>query len=73
MMDMEHPMITRMERTGIPYSEKREAYGNDARDNEVWPGDEILCLEDEFYLVEELSPDAKEILEHMGATYKIAN
>jgi len=70
---MDHPMIERIERTGIPYSERREAYGTDGLGNEVFPGEEILELEDDFFLVEELSADAKEILEMLGATYKTAN
>lgn len=70
---MEHPAITHMERTGFPpYSPRREEYGTDALGNEVLVGDEILVLEDEFYLVEELTSQSKEILEHLGATYKIA-
>ncbi|MEN2466712.1 hypothetical protein [Ornithinibacillus sp. JPR2-1] len=70
---MEHPAITHMERTGHPtYSPKREEYGVDALGNEVFVGEEILVLEDDFYLVEELTAQSKEILEQLGATYKIA-
>ncbi|MEN2467999.1 hypothetical protein [Ornithinibacillus sp. JPR2-1] len=70
---MEHPTITHMERTGHPpYSPKREEYGVDALGNEVFVGEEILVLEDDFYLVEELTAQSKEILEQLGATYKIA-
>ncbi|MDY0394751.1 hypothetical protein ACFSMW_06795 [Virgibacillus halophilus] len=72
MLDLEHPMITRMERTGIPYSAKREAYGKDPFENEVWPGDQILMLDDDFYLVDELPAEAIEILERHGASYRIA-
>lgn len=71
-MDLQHPMITRIERTGYPFSNKREEWGIDALGNEVFTGDEIIEFMDEFYLVEELSSDAKEILEQHGGTYKIA-
>lgn len=70
---MDHPIIEQIERTGYPkYSDRRECYGSDGLGNEVYSGDEILVIGDEFYLAEELSLDAKEILERMGAGYEIA-
>lgn len=72
MRDIEHPAIARTLRTGYPYSPKREMVGTDSLGNEVFSGEEILEFMDEFYLVEELSSDAIEILEQHGATYKIA-
>ncbi|WP_029265760.1 hypothetical protein [Virgibacillus alimentarius] len=69
---IQHPEITRTLRTGYPYSPKREEYGIDALGNEVFTDEEILEYEDEFYLVEELSADAREILENHGAIYKVA-
>lgn len=71
-MDLQHPAITRTLRTGFPFSERREEWGIDALGNEVFTGDEILEFMDEFYLVEELSDDAREILEQHGGIYKIA-
>lgn len=69
---LEHPAITETNLTGYPYSPRREEYGVDGLGNEVYEGDEILVLDDEFYLVEELISDSVEILEIHGAIYKIA-
>ncbi|MEN2765801.1 hypothetical protein [Ornithinibacillus xuwenensis] len=70
---MDHPAVALMERTGMPpYSPRREEYGTDALGNEVFVGEEIMVLEDDFFLVEELTAQSKEILEMYGATYKIA-
>lgn len=70
---LEHPDITRTIRTGYPvYRPRREEYGIDALGNEVFVGEDILVLDDEFYLVEELSCDARRILEIHGASYEIA-
>jgi len=69
---MQHPLIDRIECTGIPYSPRRAEYGIDALGNLVLKGEEILVYQDDFFLVEELSPDAVEILERFGADYKIA-
>lgn len=69
---MQHPTIDRIERTGFPFSDRREERGVDALGNDVYTGDEILIYEDEFWLVEELSLDCKETLEIIGAEYQIA-
>lgn len=71
-MGLEHPAISRTLRTGYPYSERRQVIRGDGLNREVYPGDEILVFEDEFYLVSELSSDAIEVLEQHGAVYKIA-
>ncbi|MCM3739196.1 hypothetical protein M3210_02825 [Oceanobacillus luteolus] len=71
-MGLEHPAITQIERTGYPYSAKREDWGTDGLGNEILSGDEILEFMEEVYVVEELSSDAREILEQHGAIYKIA-
>lgn len=69
---MDHPVVERIIATGYPYSLKREEYGIDALGNETFTGEEILIYQDEFFLVEELSPDAVEVLEMFGADYKTA-
>lgn len=71
-MGLEHPTITRARSYGYPYSDKRQEVGKDPLGNEVYTGDEILVLHDEFYLVQELLPQSIEVLEHHGATYKFA-
>lgn len=60
-MGLEHPAITKTELTCYPYSPLREVVGKDPLGNEVYPGDEILMLNDDFFLVET-----------MGASYEIA-
>ena len=69
---MNHPLIDRIQTKDYPFSKRREVVGNDALGNEVFSGEEILFYQDEFFLVEELSEDAIEVLEMFGADYKIA-
>ena len=70
---MEHPVIERTERTGYAtYSPKRNQYGNDGLGNEVYQGDEILVLNDEFFLQETLLCESIELLEVLGATHETA-
>lgn len=71
-MTIEHPDITRTMLTGYPYSPRRQMIRTDGLGREVQPGDEILEFMDDFYLVDELSVDAQEILEQHGAVHKIA-
>ena len=68
---MQHPMITRIEKYGYPEPEP-EVYGTDFFGNEVYEGDLILVIDDEFFLKDELSLDAIKILELFGATEEIA-
>ncbi|CEI81262.1 hypothetical protein BN997_01080 [Oceanobacillus oncorhynchi] len=69
---MDHPAIERTRRTGYPYSERRQMFVTDGLGNDVHSGDEILEFDGEFYLVDELSVDAREILEKHGADYVTA-
>jgi len=69
---MNHPVIEQVNRTGYMYSPKREEYGNDGLGNEVFSGDEILVLYDEFFLRETLLCESIELLEVLGASYAIA-
>ena len=69
---MEHPVIERVERTGYMYSPRREEYGIDGLGNETFPGDEVLVLNDEFFLRETLLQESIELLEKLGASYAIA-
>ncbi|MBU5594888.1 hypothetical protein KQI76_06895 [Amphibacillus sp. MSJ-3] len=63
---MEHPAVYRTRQTGYPGKEPN-IYGTDARGNEVYVGDEIYIYDEEFWLADELSQDAIEVLEHFGA------
>ncbi|UUI41149.1 hypothetical protein [Oceanobacillus oncorhynchi] len=71
-MDLQHPDITRAERTGYPFSERHQMYGVDGLGNDVHTGDSILRLNDEFYRVDDLFQETIEVLEQQGATYEIA-
>ena len=72
-MDLQHPTIDRIERTGYPlFNAKREEYGIDGLGNEVLCGDEILVYEDVYFSAREIGAEAKEVLESLGACYQIA-
>lgn len=47
--------------------ERQEATGVDHFGNEVYPGDVILVLDDEFFFKEELSEETVAVLELAGA------
>lgn len=69
---MDHPMTIEIERTGYPKAFRPKVYGIDALGNEVYIGEEILVLEDEFYLKENLISESIEILNKHGATSEVA-
>lgn len=69
---MDHPMIRQIELTGYPSGYDRKYIGTDALGNEVYEGDQILVFEDEMFLVDDLTYQAEEILEIVGAVRKIA-
>lgn len=70
---MNHPMIMEIERAGYPLGyEERDHYGVDALGNEVMTGDEILLLNDEFFLVDVLAYETIHALEIVGADRGIA-
>ncbi|MFC4387493.1 hypothetical protein ACFOZ1_06660 [Gracilibacillus marinus] len=68
---MEHPAVYHTRKFGNPIKESK-LYGTDHKGNEVFVDDEIYIYEDEFWLVETLSTDEKELLEFFGATKVIA-
>lgn len=70
---LEHPDITRIERTGYPLDyHPTDEVGVDALGNTVFEGDEIIEFDGEIYLVDEISFDTVEILTRHGAERKIA-
>ena len=70
---MEHPEITTIERTGYPsWSKETEIIGVDSMGVEIYEGDEVFVIGDEVFVKEELSCDAVEILEKIGADLEIA-
>jgi len=71
-MDLQHPVITQIERTGYPYSERRGMIWTDGLGREVRRGDAIIEFMGEFYKADDLQEDAIEILDKHGATHKIA-
>ena len=68
---IDHPDIRRVIRTGYPEQEPK-FYGFDFFGHEVSEGEEIMTLDDDFFLKEELSRDAIAILHYMGAKSEIA-
>lgn len=69
---MNHPMVAEMERTGYPKEYEPSIYGTDSLGYVVYTGEEILVLEDEFYLKENLISESIEILNKHGATSEVA-
>lgn len=70
---MDHPVIKQIQLRGYPLEVKEpKLIAIDAFDNEVYEGDEVYDLNGEIFLVEDLSWDAKEILEKCGAIRYVA-
>ncbi|WP_121640635.1 hypothetical protein [Virgibacillus sp. Bac330] len=70
---MEHPEITQIRQYGYPkMNVYTNQYGIDAFGNEVFSGDEILVIEEAFFLVGELEDQTKEALELLGGRYDFA-
>lgn len=65
---MQHPDITRIERYG--YAKKESEIGRDFFGHTFYEGEELYIFEDEVFVAEELSSDAKQILEYFGAIKK---
>lgn len=72
MKDLEHPVITQVNLTGYPEKEDRH-FGIDALGNEVFIGDKVIELGNEFVLKEVLNEEAVEFLEICGAVEKTAS
>jgi hypothetical protein len=68
---LEHPAITKVNRTGYLHPEPKH-YGFDFFGNEVMVGDEILVLDDEFFLKEEMFDETIQVLKLAGAVEIIA-
>ncbi|RWZ59866.1 hypothetical protein EQV77_00790 [Halobacillus fulvus] len=68
---MNHPVIDQIERWGDPLSEPNH-YGLDGLGNEVFEGDKIYVLNDEFFLKETLLQESIELLVILGAEEKTA-
>ncbi|MBX0358945.1 hypothetical protein [Halobacillus sp. Nhm2S1] len=70
---MNHPVLDQIERTGYPVGvPEPDHYGLDGLGNEVFSGDEIYVLNDEFFLKETLMQESREVLETLGAEEKKA-
>ena len=70
---MEHPDITHARLTGYPRGivEPREL-GLDSLGNQIYEGDRLLVFGDYQFTIDELSYDAIEILEMIGADFEEA-
>lgn len=66
---MDDPRIRHMEMYGTPPGYKEPRYmGDDSRYVEMYSGDEIYEINEECFVKEELSLDAQEVLEILGAS-----
>ncbi|MGP4061476.1 hypothetical protein [Halobacillus sp. H74] len=73
MKQLNHPVIDQIERTGHPFGiPEPEHYGLDGLGNEVFAGDEIYILNEEFFLKETLMYESRELLKTLGAEEKKA-
>ncbi|SDJ76917.1 hypothetical protein [Salimicrobium halophilum] len=73
MKDIEHPEISRVNRTGLNNWKDDNLFGYDAGDNEVFVGDEIYWFdEEEFYLKETLNEAGQLMATRHGGQLKIA-
>ncbi|MFA1821206.1 hypothetical protein ACDX78_13700 [Virgibacillus oceani] len=68
-MDIQHPDISKMHVHGLP---EMQPVNTDKLGHEIYPGDDIISLNDEVFLVEPLMQETIEILEKLGAEHEIA-
>lgn len=71
-MGLEHPVITQINKMGYPYGYENDYKGTDSLGNEIYEGDRVLVLNDEYFVEEELFEETKEVLEMLGAEYQTA-
>lgn len=71
-MRYEHAVENPMVIDSLWNDRERKEVGTDALGNEIFEGDEVFEYNEELFVVEELSYDAREILELFGAVRKIA-
>lgn len=69
---MDHPMIMEIEATGYPYGYENNFVGTDSLGYEIYRGDKVLMLNDEYFVEHELMYETREVLQRLGADYKIA-
>lgn len=70
---MNHPVLEQIERTGYPDGlPETDHYGLDGLGNEVFDGDEIYVLNEEFFLKETLMEESRALLITLGAEEKKA-
>ncbi|UOQ43381.1 hypothetical protein MUN89_15845 [Halobacillus salinarum] len=70
---MNHPVTDQLQATGVPVNVLEPGfYGTDALGNEVFEGDPIYVVNDEFFLKEALIYESTQLLELLGAEEKRA-
>jgi len=70
-IDIEHPVVTAIRRHGYPKTQK-EPLGMDDLGNTIYPGDELLVIDDYKFVKDELFYETVQVLEILGAEEKIA-
>lgn len=69
---MDHPIVLEIQRTGYPYGYENDFMGEDSLGNEIYKGDVVYVLNDEYFLADRLVEETKEVLEMLGAVTKCA-
>jgi len=65
---MDHPEILTAMRTGYPsWNQEPEVVGEDSLGNDIHEGDSIYVLDDEVFVCGEITQDAIDVLEVLGA------
>ncbi len=69
---MDHPMLLEIQRTGYPYGYENDYMGEDSLGNEIYKGDRVYVINDNYFLADSLVEETKEVLEMLGAITKCA-
>jgi len=65
---MDHPEILTIQRTVYPsWNQESEVIGEDSLGNDIHEGDSIYVLDDEVFVCGEITQDAIDVLEVLGA------
>jgi len=70
---MDHPEVLMAMQTGYPsYNQPENPIGEDSLGNAIYSGDELFVVNDEWFVIEELTYNAIEVLEAIGADRVLA-
>lgn len=67
-MGLQHPEVTKIMQTGYPsWAQEPQVIGEDSLGNDIHVGDSIYVLDDEVFVCGEITQDAIDVLEVLGA------